>query len=161
MATMFCSLIRHADQIVPPGVYTIVRFPFGTQESWDVQNMHQVMQPDGYQITQWDVDPRSGLIWPRVRGHAQLYATMQWEAGNYTECRHQFIRDPLNLSTGPDTTGTEHRTPGPGMQCFTTSWMGLVNPGTPIAYRVAHNASTPRKLVHAQFKMAIDTDLIE
>lgn len=158
---MFCSLIRSIDQVVAPGDYVIVRFPFGVQESFDKSAMHQAKQPDGYEITAWDTDPRSGLIWPRVRGLCHLYATMQWESGNYTELRHQFIRDPLGLSTGPDTTGTEHRAPTPGMQCYTTSWQGLVNPGTPIAYRVAHNASSSRKLVHAQFKMSIDTDLIE
>ncbi len=161
MAKMFCSLIRNMDQVIDPGGYVIVKFPFGSYESWDVQGMHNVKQPDGHTITSWDSDERSGLIWPKVRGLALVYATMHWESGNYTECRHQFIRDPLNLSTGPDTTGTEHRTPGPGMQCFSTMWQGIVNPQTPMAYRVAHNASSPRKLVHAQFKMSIDTDLIE
>lgn len=161
MATMFCSLIRHPDQVIYPGSYTIVKFPFGSSESWDVHGMHNAIQPDGYEVTDWDNDERSGLIWPSVRGLGTLHATMQWDSANYTEVRHQFVRDPLNLSTGPDTTATEHFEPSIGMQCFTKSWQIIVNPETPLAYRVYHNASGPINLSLAQFKLSINTDLLE
>lgn len=156
MAKQYCSLIRKTYQIIPPGVYTLVRFPFGSAESFDNKGMHNVAQPDGYQITSWDTDPRSGLIWPNKRGLGTIHATMQWESGNYTEVRHQLVRDPLDLSTGEDTTGTEHLTPGPGMQCFNYCWEIITNPWTPLGYRVAHNASTSKKLTLSQFKLSIE-----
>jgi hypothetical protein len=155
MPVQFCSLIRKTAQVIPPGEYTLVRFPFGSLESWDNKGMHNMLQPDGYQITKWDNDDRSALIWPHRRGLGRITATMQFESGNYTELRHQLIRDPLNLSTGPDTTGTEHLPPSPGMQCFDYSWEIIVNPGTPLGYRVSHNATSSKKLVLSQFKLSI------
>lgn len=155
MAVQFCSLIRKTDQIIPRSSYTLVRFPFGSYESFDNKGMHNVRQPDGYQITSWDSDERSSLIWPHRRGLGRITATAQFESGNYSEIRIQLIRDPLNLSTGPDTTGTVHYPPSPGMQCFPLSWEIVVNPGTPLGIRVWHNATSPKKLVLSQFKLSI------
>ncbi|MGV2914529.1 hypothetical protein [Streptomyces alfalfae] len=154
---LVCSLKRDTPQVIPPDTYTILRFPFGTAESYDQWRMHQVAQPDGYTITDWDNDPRSGLIWPAWGGWGELHAMIQWESGDYTELRDQFIRDPLSLGspTPADTTATEHRPPSIGMQCWVKSHGIFVRPDTPLAVRAAHNASTPRTVVLAEFKLVI------
>ncbi|MCT2590233.1 hypothetical protein LHJ74_09955 [Streptomyces sp. N2-109] len=157
MAVHVCSLIRNTAQTIPADGYHIVRFPFGSAESLDRHGMHQIEQPDGHRIGDWDAEDRSGLIWPSVDGWGGLTAMIQWEDGGYTELRDQYIRDPLNLSTGPDTTATDHRPPSPGMQCYTKSHEIMVHPGTPLALRVHHNDSRARRLVHAQFKLAVHT----
>ncbi|MEK8169360.1 hypothetical protein NKH77_04805 [Streptomyces sp. M19] len=158
MPVNVCSLIRGGaePQTVAPGAYHVVRFPFGAGESYDAEGMHQVNQPDGYQVTDWKADDRAGLIWPSADGWASLTAMVQWEAGNYTELTDQFVRDPLGLTDNPmDTTATDHRPPSPGMQCFTKHHEIFVHPGIPLALRVGHNASASRKLVLAEFKLAI------
>lgn len=153
-----CSLIRVTPQPIPADeAFHIVRFPFGAAESLDEHGMHQVEQPDGHRVDDWDTDDRSGLIWPAGEGWGALTAMIQWENGDYTELRDQYIRDPLNLSTGPDTTATDHRPRSPGMQCFTKHHEVTVRPGTPIALRVRHNDGRAQRIVHAQFKLAIHT----
>ena len=166
MTVYVCSLILDGQQSIPAdGSYHIVRFsPDVSGESYDAHGMHQQTQPDGYQVTDWQTDDRSGLIWPAVDGWGVLTANVHWEAGNYTELRDRFVRDPLNLtgqyppvgnSPAGNSTGTDHRPPSPGMQCFTKHHEFFVHPGMPLAFLVAHNASSPRKITHAQFKLAI------
>lgn len=152
-----CSLKRDTPQLVPPNTYTIVRFPFGSAEPSDRFGMHQMQQPDGYTITSWDTDDRSGLIWPSRSGWGTLHAMIQWEAANATEYRDQYIRDPLSLGspTPADTTATDHRPPSVGMQCFTKSHGIFVNETTPLALRVWHNSSGPINLVLGEFKLVI------
>ncbi|WP_405893670.1 hypothetical protein OG272_15575 [Streptomyces sp. NBC_00104] len=159
-----CSLKRDINQPIVPGTtYTIVRFPFGAEEPSDRFQMHQAVQPDGYVVTDWDNDPRSGLIWPSRAGWGHLYALIQWEAptaasGGYTELRDQYVRDPLSLGspTPNDTTATDHRAPSPGGQFFTKSHGIYVDPLTPLALRVTHNASAGSlNLTLAEFKLAI------
>ncbi|MFE6305044.1 hypothetical protein [Nocardiopsis sp. NPDC057823] len=162
MATYVCSLIRDTPQLIPAdGGYHIIRFPFGSSESYDAHTMHQVAQPDGYTIGAWDSDDRSGLIWPRVAGWATLTANIHWEAGGYSELRDRFVRDPLDLTTGADSTATDHRPPSPGMQCFTKHHEIFVHPGTPVAFLAGHNDSVARKVVHAQFKLAVESDVAQ
>lgn len=152
-----CSLIVNEPQAIPPGGYHVVRSPFGADESYDAWGMHQAVQPDGARVPDWRTDDRSGLIWPAVAGWATLTVNIHWEAGDYTELRDQFVRDPLGYGDDPvNTTATDHRPPSPGMQCFTKHHQLFTNPGVPLAVRVGHNASTPRRVVHAQFKVAID-----
>jgi hypothetical protein len=152
-----CSLILSEPHSIPnDGGYHIVRFPYDvTGESYDAHGMHQQTQPDGYQVVNWQADDRSGLIWPAVSGWGVLTANIHWESGNYSELRDRFVRDPLGLSTGYDSTATDHRPPSPGMQCFTKQHQMFVHPGTPVSLLVAQNASTARKVKHAQFKLAI------
>jgi hypothetical protein len=158
-----CSLIYdendHGRQAVPAGDgYHVVRFPFGTHESHDPHNMHPYDQPDGGTGT--FPDSRSGLIWPAAEGWGTLDAMVQWEPGSYSELRDQFVRDPLSLTDRPvDTTGTDHRPPSPGMQCFSKQHALFVHPDVPLGLRVAHNAGQSVRLVHAQFKLAIHTDV--
>jgi len=156
-----CSLKRDTPQLIQPGGYTILRFPFGADESTDRFDMHQLAQPDGYVITDWENDDRSGLIWPSRSGWGHLYGMIQWEAasatGGYTELRDQYVRDPLSLGspTPNDTTATEHRAPTPGIQCYVKGHGLFVNPATPLALRVAHNDSVARNVILAEFKLAI------
>ncbi|RLL70289.1 hypothetical protein [Streptomyces sp. Z26] len=163
MSLYICSLIYDEDsngrqRIPDDDAYHVVRFPYGTHESSDVHNMHPFTQPDGK--TSSYPDARSGLIWPAAEGWGVLDAMVQWEAGPYTELRDQFVRDPLSLTESPlDTTATDHRRPSPGMQCFTKQHSLFVHPSTPLALRVAHNAGRSLRLVHAQFKLAVHTDV--
>ncbi|GEB49491.1 MULTISPECIES: hypothetical protein [Streptomyces] len=153
-----CSLILNERRELDPGEYHVVRFPFGGGESYDAEGMHQVAQPDGYEVGDWRADDRSGLIWPSADGWGILTAMIQWEAGSYGELRDQFVRDPLGLTDNPDdTTATDHRPPSKGMQCFTKTHSLFVHPGVPLALRVSHDAGGRCALVHAQFKLSIHT----
>lgn len=156
MSVHVCSLILLEDQHVPAGSgYHIVRFPFGRGESYDEHGMHQMNQPDGYHITDWRADARSGLIWPAVEGWGHLTGIVYWADGSYSELRDRFERDPLNLSTGPDSTATDHRPRSPGIQAFTKAHQLFVHPGTPLSFRVAHDSDRAQTITHAQFKLAI------
>ncbi|WP_031111521.1 hypothetical protein [Streptomyces sp. NRRL S-146] len=156
-----CSLKVDTPRLISPGTaYTIVRFPFGVAESTDRFEMHQAVQPDGYVVSDWATDDRSGLIWPSKAGWGHLHAMIQWEpasgAAGYTELRDQYVRDPLGLTPNPnDTTATEHRTPTPGGQYFVKNHGVFVAPGTPVALRVTHNDAVPRLLTLAEFKLVI------
>ena len=154
MTVLVCSLIAPEPQTVPAGGYHLLRFPYAG-ESYDAHGMHQPTQPDGG--TSVFPDGRSGLIWPSADGWGSLTAVIQWEAGDYTELRDQFVRDPLGLFEPPDTTATEHRPPSPGMQCWSKHHEVFVHPGVPLGLRVSHNASSARRVVHAQLKLAIHT----
>ncbi|MBL1097337.1 hypothetical protein [Streptomyces coffeae] len=156
MAVRICSLIVDVPQLVPAdGTYHVVRFPYGREESYDPDNMHPARQPDGHIVGKWRTDDRSGLIWPSVDGWGALTAMVQWEKGTYTELRDRFVRDPLGLSTGADATATDHRPPSPGMQCFTKHHQMFVHPDVPLALVVAHNDRRARRLVFAEFKLAV------
>lgn len=152
-----CSLKVDTPQLIQPGItYQIIRFPFGSAEPYDEFEMHQAAQPDGYVVTSWAADDRSGLIWPAAAGWGHLHAMIQWEVGGYTELRDQYIRDPLGLTPNPsDTTATEHRPPSPGAQFWVKNHGVLVSPGVPLALRVAHNDSQPRNVTLAEFKLVI------
>lgn len=156
-AGQVCSLKVDTPQSIPAGSdYRVVRFPFGAAESIDEHGMHQMEQPDGYTVNSWDSDDRSGLIWPSRDGWGLLYAMVQWENGDYSELRDQFVRDPLRFTSDPEnTTATDHRPPSPGMQCFTKNHAIYVHPETPIALRVTHNDNVARNLVLAELKLVI------
>jgi hypothetical protein len=152
-----CSLKSETPQLLAPGRFHIVRFPFGRAESYDEHRMHQTAQPDGHQVTDWTRDDRAGLIWPAAEGWGVLSAMVQWEPGGYSQLDDRFVRDPLGLSTGWDATATDERTPSRGGQRFTKVWQMFVNPETPIALQVQHNDDRPRRLLLAEFKLAIHT----
>ncbi|WP_055696482.1 hypothetical protein [Streptomyces silaceus] len=155
MTVLVCSLKTSEPQRIEPGAYRVVRFPFGAAESHDVHTMHQVVQPDGVRLADWIRDDRSGLIWPAAEGWGTLHALIQWEDGEYTEVRSQFVRDPLGLSTGPDSTCTEDDVPTPGGQFRAKTWGLFVHPGTPLALVVRHDARTAQRVTLAEFKLAI------
>jgi hypothetical protein len=147
-----CSLKADAQTIPRTGDdYYVVRFPYGT-ESYDAHGMHQPAQPDGA-VSAYP-DSRSGLIWPKHDAWAQVYALLYWDPGDYTELRDRFVRDPLNLTTGYDSTCTEDRALSPGGQYIAKSWGMFVHAETPLALMVKHNASGPVRLALAEFKLA-------
>ena len=149
--TYVCSLLASTQTIPVTSDYYLVRFPYGT-ESYDERGMHNPDQPDG--VVSAYPDARSGLIWPQHHAWAALYALLYWEADDYTELRDRFVRDPLNLSTGYDSTCTQDRAITPGGQYIAKTWGMFVHPETPIGLMVRHNASTPVKLELAEFKIA-------
>ncbi|WP_413102210.1 hypothetical protein [Streptomyces sp. Inha503] len=152
MAVQVCSLITDTPQLIPVGGYHVVRFPYGSAESYDAHGMHQVVQPDGSEVTDWRTDDRAGLIWPSADGWGSLTAMIQWAPGDYTELRDRFVRDPLGE---PDSTATDHRPPSPGMQCFTKHHEIFVYHDVPLSVMVAHTSDQACELVFAEFKLAI------
>ncbi|MEV5979123.1 hypothetical protein [Streptomyces sp. NPDC052114] len=155
MTVLVCSLKSETPQSIPPGAYTVVRFPFGSAESYDAHCMHQVVQPGGARVSDWARDDRSGLIWPAAVGWGTLHALVQWESGDYTEVRSRFVRDPLGLSTGFDSTCTEDDVPTGGGQFRAKTWGLFVDPDTPLALMVRHDASEARHVTLAELKLAI------
>jgi len=154
MPVHVCSLIVNEPQTIPAdGAYHIVRFPYGDAESYDAHGMHQTRQPDGG--TSAYPDERSGLIWPALDGWGSLTAMVFWASGDYTEVRDRFVRDPLDLSTGYDSTATEDHARTPGGQYRHKHHEMFVHPRTPVAFLVRHNGSAPVRITHAQFKLAI------
>ncbi len=69
--------------------------------------------------------------------------------------RSRFVRDPLNLTTGEDSTCTEDSPATAGAQFRAKAWAMFVEPGTPVALAVRYNGFSPVALTHAQFKLAI------
>lgn len=154
MAVYVCSLLVDEPQVIPAGdEYQIVRFPYGGSESFDAHGMHQSAQPDGGQSSY--PDPRSGLIWPSQEGWGSLTALMYWESGDFTEVRDRFVRDPLNLAGGADSTATEDHAGTPGGEYRNKHHEIFVRPSTPLALLVRHNGSASARITHAQFKLAI------
>jgi hypothetical protein len=153
MSVYVCSLKTEIPQVIPAdGQYHIVRFPYGS-EPYDALGMHSSLQPDG--VTSAFPDERSGLIWPVCEGWGSLTAMVYWEAGGYTEIRDRFVRDPLGLTTGADSTATEDHAPTPGGQYRHKCHAMFVHLDTPLALMVRHNDCAPRKITLAEFKLAI------
>ena len=154
MAVRVCSLILNETQTVSAGdQYRVVRFRFGAAESYDAHHMHEAQQPDGVSTT--FAHDRAGLIWPSAEGWGELKALMYWAPGGYSEIRSRFVRDPLNLAGGADSTCTEDSPASPGAQFRAKAFGIFVHVGTPLALMVRHNAPSPVVLTHAQFKLAI------
>lgn len=157
MSLYVCSLIAGAEQEIPAGsTYRLLRFPYGSAESWDGHGMHQALQPDGTTVTEWEDDDRAGLIRPAVSGWGRLSAMIHWADGAYTEVRSQFARDPLGT---PDTTATEDHPKTAGGQYRVKGWPLFVDPGTPLGVRVRHNSSSPQAVFFAELKLEIETCL--
>jgi hypothetical protein len=153
MAVYVCSLSGTPDQVIQPLTDTLLLFPF-EQDQMDTWGMHDPCQPDGITVT--SSSQRAGLIWPSCEGWGHLTAEVQWEAGGYTELRDMFMRDPLSLTDDPrNDTGRDDRYPTGGYQWFTKHHELAVSPGTPLGVMVRHNDKTARRVLYAQFKLAI------
>ncbi|NEB92459.1 hypothetical protein [Streptomyces bauhiniae] len=153
MAVYVSSLSATPDQVIQPLTDTLLLFPFD-QDQMDQWGMHDPAQPDG--ITAASSSQRAGLIWPSCEGWGHLTAEFQWEAGGYTEIRDAFMRDPLGLTDDPrNDTAREDRYPTGGYQWFVKNHQLSVHPGVPLGVMVRHNDKAPRKILYAQFKLAI------
>ncbi|WP_435108838.1 hypothetical protein [Nocardiopsis synnemataformans] len=156
MALYVCSLDVSLDQEIPNDeAYHLLRFPH-ENPNYDPWGMHSATQPDGCQVTAWESDDRSGLIWPTVAGWGTLTAEIQWAGGDYGELRDRFVRDPLGT---PNETNLEDRCPTGGMQFVHKCHQIFVNPSVPLGLQVKHNASKPVKVTYAQFKISVETDV--
>ncbi|WP_353941601.1 hypothetical protein ABII15_08155 [Streptomyces sp. HUAS MG91] len=142
--------------------YHLVRFPYATaEESYDPWNMHGPSAGGG---SSKYPDARSGLIWPSHDGWGTLSALVFWAASDRaTEYRARFVRDPLNLSTGYDSTATTDIAATGGGQYRSYTWQMFVHPGTPVGLKVAARRGDTHlavPLVLAEFKLAIETEVI-
>ena len=151
MRLVVCSLITGGSQTIPvSGDYTAIRFPFNA-ESYDPDGLHNPLQPDTGQTVTVS-DPRASLIWPQHTAWATLNALIYWDSGSYTEIRDRFVRDPLNLTTGYDSTCTEDHAATIGGQYIAKNWNVWVHPLTPIGLLVRHNSSSPQTVSLAELK---------
>lgn len=159
MSLYVCSLKADSRQLIPAGdSYHIIRFPYAaSEESYDPHGMHATSQPDN--VTSAYPDARSGLIWPAVDGWGWLTAMVFWESGSASEYRARFVRDPLNLTTGFNSTATTDEAPTPGGQYRHYCHEMFVHPGTPIALMVRHSSSRALSVTLAELKLAIETDV--
>lgn len=150
MPEHYCSLIVDQPQTIPPNTWTVVRFPYGSAESEDAENMHRKVV-DG-KSHPYPSDPWSGLIWPGHTGPVGTwYAMYQFgSAGNAREFRAQFCRDPFGK---PNTTATRHYAPTPGLQCEVSGWAFRIRKNTPVAFRVRHDSDEPLELVFSELKL--------
>ncbi|MEI5099700.1 hypothetical protein RB200_15360 [Streptomyces sp. PmtG] len=144
--------------------YHLVRFPYDvTEEAYDPWGMHGPGH-GGSKPSKFP-DARSGLIWPSHDGWATLTAMVFWEPDSRpTEYRSRFVRDPLNLSTGYDSTATTDHVPTRGGQYRTCSWQMFVHSGTPVGLKISArgpgDVRIAAPLLLAEFKLAIQTDVI-
>lgn len=162
MMLVVCSLITEqgSKQTIPVGSdYTILRFPF-TGESTDPHGLHNPLQPDNGSTVTFS-NQRAGLIWPAHTAWATLNGLIYWADGDYTETRDRFVRDPLDLTTGYDSTCTEDKGSTPGGQFTAKSWNIWVHPLTPIGLLVRHNSPEPTKVDFAEFKLSYWVDVVE
>lgn len=159
MSLYICSLKVEKPQAVPAGPnYYLIRFPYDSlSESSDVHGMHSAAQPDGG--TSVYPDARSGLIWPAVEGWGWLTGMVFWEAGDSSEYRARFVRDPLGIFGAPDSTATTDDPPTPGGQYRHYSHEIFVKPKVPLGLMVRHSAASPLDITLAEFKLAIESDI--
>lgn len=157
MPPLVCSLKNNEKQFVAPGSYHLLRFPFGGGENIDEHGMHQMQQPDGYTITDWRTDLRSGLIWPAAAGWGSLTGVLYWEGGGQRTSWDVFCRDPLGLVNDPNDTGRVRHHAGGGKEYLPKHHEIFVQPGVPLGLLVKHDAPRPVAIWHAQFKLAIHT----
>ncbi|MFC4495092.1 hypothetical protein ACFPA8_13225 [Streptomyces ovatisporus] len=141
--------------------YHLVRFPYDG-ESYDPWKMHD---PDNGGGDSEDFPhARSGLIYPSHEGWGVLSAMVHWEKdGDPHEYRARFVRDPLG--DGYDSTATSDAAETGGGQYKSYVWQFFVHPETPLGLKVSARGTGDTKvatpLMHAQFKLAIHTDVME
>lgn len=144
--------------------YHLVRFPYTAgEEQYDPWAMHDPAKGGG--TSSRFPDSRSGLIWPSHDGWATLSALVFWKPdGRPTEYRARFVRDPLGLSTGYDSTATTDMEPTRGGQYRSYTWQMFVHPSTPVGLKVSARGAGDVKiaapLMFSEFKLAIHTDVI-
>jgi hypothetical protein len=159
------SLIWDAQSSDPQTVtydddgYYLVRFPY-EGESYDPWGMHEPANGGGSSAFP---DPRSGLIHPSHEGWGVVSAMVQWKKDSEPhEYRARFVRDPLG--EGYDSTATSDHSATGGGQFKTYMWQIFVHTDTPLGLKISARGKGDKKiatpLTHAQFKLAIHTDVI-
>lgn len=170
MGTAICSLLWSAAHSGRQKItydsdgYHLVRFPYAeSEESYDPWHMHDPGK-GGTKPSKFP-DTRSGLIWPSHDGWGTLSAMIFWEPdGRSTEYRARYVRDPLGVSTGYDSTATTDWVPTRGGQYRTHLWQMFVHPRTPVGLKISARGPGDVKiaapLMFAEFKLAIQTDVV-
>ncbi|SCK08343.1 hypothetical protein H181DRAFT_00362 [Streptomyces sp. WMMB 714] len=141
--------------------YHLVRFPFGG-ESYDPWKMHDPANGGG--DSEDFPHARSGLIYPSHEGWGIVSAMVHWEKdGDPHEYRARFVRDPLGDEY--DSTATTDAAETGGGQYKSYMWQFFVHPGTPLGLKVSARGRGDKKIAtplrHAQFKLAIHTDVMK
>ncbi|RFU87258.1 hypothetical protein DY218_07775 [Streptomyces triticagri] len=170
MGLAICSLKWDVEQSPPQNIdydsdgYHLVRFPYEQdEESYDPWKMHDPAQGGG-DPSEFP-DGRSGLIWPSHEGWGVLSAMVFWEPDSRpSEYRARFVRDPLDAGSGYDSTATTDSAPTGGGQYRSYVWQMFVHKGVPLGLKVSARGRADAKiatpLMHAQFKLAIHTDVL-
>ncbi|MDG4860876.1 hypothetical protein P8605_22370 [Streptomyces sp. T-3] len=167
MGLVICSLLWDAAKSGKQKItydrdgYHLVRFPYvAGHEQYDPWKMHDPAHGGG--TPSKFPDARSGLIWPSHDGWGVLSALVFWEPhSSPTEYRTRFVRDPLGA--GYDSTATTDSAPTGGGQYRSYVWQMFVHPGIPLGFKISARGRGDVKiaapLMHAQFKLAIHTDV--
>lgn len=140
--------------------YHLVRFPY-EGESYDPWGMHDPANGGGDPAS--FPEPRSGLVYPSHEGWGVLSAMVQWKKdGEPHEYRARFVRDPLG--DGYDSTATTDTAATGGGQFKTYMWQIFVHRDVPLGLKISARGTGDKKiatpLTHAQFKVAIHTDVL-
>ncbi|MFI6939771.1 hypothetical protein ACIBI4_10890 [Streptomyces sp. NPDC050418] len=164
MGVVVCSLKWDAAQDGAQKItydrdgYHLVRFPYGEdQESYDPWGMHSPAKGGRFP------DAGSGLIHPSHEGWGVLSALVFWEPrSGAKEYRARFVRNPL---TGAyDSTATTDSAATGGGQYRSYMWQMFVHKGTPVGLKISARGSGDSRLtvplMHAQFKLAIHTEVL-
>lgn len=141
--------------------YHLVRFPY-EGESYDPWKMHDPANGGGE--SEDFPHPTSGLVYPSHDGWGILSAMVHWEKdGEPHEYRARFVRDPLG--EGYDSTATTDWAETGGGQYKSYLWQFFVYKDVPLGLKVSARGKGDTKvgtpLMHAQFKLAIHTDVAE
>ncbi|MEU7156332.1 hypothetical protein AB0A98_07780 [Streptomyces chrestomyceticus] len=170
MSVVVCSLLWDAEKhgagtqkiSYDSDGYHLVRFPYGAgDESYDPWKMHDPANGGGTPSA--FPDARSGLIWPSHEGWGLLSAMVFWAADDRpNEYRARFVRDPLG--PGYDSTATTDTWKTGGGQYKTYLWQMFVHPGPPVGLKISArgpgDTKVPAEITHAQFKLAIHTEVL-
>ncbi|HEV7625182.1 MAG TPA: hypothetical protein VGO89_01645 [Streptomyces sp.] len=141
--------------------YHLVRFPYDG-ESYDPWKMHDPANGGGEDPAEFP-ERRSGLIYPSHEGWGIVSAMVHWKKdGDPHEYRARFVRDPLGEDY--DSTATTDAAETGGGQYKAYVWQFFVHRNTPIGIKISARGKGDEKiatpLLHAQFKLAIHTDVI-
>lgn len=158
MSLYICSLANNRPRTIPANTWVYLPFPYEQPpESYDPWNMHREDQPGGRSSAY--PDKYSALIHPQVLGYGTVEGHVELEAGDYTEVRTMFSRDPFGTGEGADDrTNDEHHAVTPGMQFLTTVHRLWIYPSKPMALML-YVAGASATLAYSQFKLDVNDDV--
>lgn len=158
MSLYICSLANNNARSIPPRKWVTLPFPYTTPPtSYDPWEMHRPTQPG--RVSSYP-DRYSGLIYPAADGWGTVESHVELEAGEYTEVRMRFSRDPFGSGEDAnDLTNTVHHAPSPGMQFLTSLHKMFFHPAVPVVSWLYVNGPDPVDLVYSQFKLDVNDDV--